>query len=102
MPKSMAAGGQGSCAVRLVQLVLVLAMLLPLAAQGLSIETLHLPDTHSPQSHRAPGLTTLSETGLIAAISVVPIAALDSQDIDVGRSHRPPIRPVEAPEHPPR
>ena len=98
----MVAGRNRAAAAMLVQFALVLFTLLPLAAQALSIETLHLPDTHSQQSHRAPGLTSISETGPVAVTSVTPTSALVVQDIEIALSSRPQLRPVEPPEYPPR
>ena len=102
MPTMMVAGRHRTSAVMLVQLALLLFMLLPLTAQVLSIEALHLPDRHSQQSHRAPGLTTMSETGLVAITSVMPVSAVDTQDIEPHLRERPLARPVEPPEYPPR
>lgn len=89
-------------AVLLVRLVLCLFVLLPTAVQTLAIETLHFPDVHSQQSHRAPGLTTMSETGLATTTSVMPVAPFDVRNIAALPAHRPPARPVEPPEYPPR
>ena len=89
-------------AILLVQIALCAAVLLPVAIQSLAIVTLHLPDTHSQQSHRAPGLTTMSESGLIAIASTLPVSALDTQDITSAATQRPAARPVEPPEYPPR
>ena len=82
----------------LVHVALVLFALLPMAAQALAIETLHLPDTHSQQSHRALGLTSISESGPVAVTSVTPASALVVQDIEIALSSRP--QPVEPPEYP--
>lgn len=95
-------GYRRASAAVLVPLALVVAVLLPLAAQTLAIETLHLPDAHSQQSHRAPGWTTASDAGLVAVTSGMPVSAINTQDIAPPQSHRPAPRPVEPPEYPPR
>lgn len=102
MPSKAVAGHHRASAVLLVQLALIFLMSLPMAAQALAIDTLHLPDKHSQQSHRAPGLTTMSETGLVTVASLMPVSAIDTQDIDRASGHRPAARPVEPPEYPPR
>ena len=89
-------------AILLVQLALCMVVLLPLVVQALSIETLHLPDRHSQQSHRAPGLTAVAEMGPVAASSAVSVAVLDTQNMDLARIRVPAARPVEPPEYPPR
>ena len=89
-------------AILLVQIALCTVVLLPLVVQSLAIETLHLPDRHSQQSHRAPGLTAVSEMGPVTASSVVSVAALDALNMDLARNRVPAARPVEPPEYPPR
>lgn len=86
--------------ILVVRITLLIGVLLPIVAQALAIETLHFPDGHSQQAHRAPGLTTMAETGLITVAATVP-STFDTENVRAMSIHRPAARPVEPTEYPP-